>query len=183
MLIFVDCEGQPIQEFTALYVDSDSHDIVDVFHQYVRSTDDRYDPDWWARRHVHGLNRDYLALHGLRDEQTLLCAFRRWLTTHPYDELLAHAPHKERQFLQLPVRDVSLPPWKERAHLLSHRIALSLKRGAIPINCVTCSAHTSFVDWRPRRPYTLSAKDVIKRDFAFHCSLYDCIEMYLFYLK
>ena len=76
MLIFVDCEGAPIQEFTALYVDSDSHEIVDVFHRHVSFPSTHgYDTDRWARRHVYGLNRTYLAANGLRDETILLCEF------------------------------------------------------------------------------------------------------------
>ena len=185
MLIFVDCEGAPIQEFTALYVDGDSHDIVDIFHRYVSFPFSRgYDADHWARQHVHGLNRTYLAANGLRDETLLLREFNEWLCSHPYEQMLANAPQKESDFLQLPVFDVCLPPWKERAQLLSHRLSLSLKRHSMPINGIMCaSAHSSFVAWRPRRPYSLSPTDVIKRDYGFHCSLYDCIELYFYHLR
>ena len=185
MLIFIDCEGEPIQEFTALYVDSESHDIIDVFHRYVVFPPTHgYDSDRWARRHVHGLNRIYLAVHGLQNETVLLREFNKWLLSHPYEQILANAPRKESTFLNLPVHDVCLPPWKERAVLLSHRLSLSLKRDAIPINGIQCSsAHSCFVDWRPRDPRILSPKDVIKHDFGFHCSLYDCMEIYLYYLK
>ena len=148
MLIFVDCEGAPIQEFTALYVDGDSHEIVDVFHRHVSFPSTHgYDTDRWARLHVHGLNRTYLAANGLRDETILLCEFNEWLHSHPYDRILANAPQKESAFLNLPVLDVCLPPWKQRAHLLSHRLSLSLKRRSIPINGIMCSsAHLSFLD-------------------------------------
>lgn len=185
MLMFIDSEGDPIQEFTALYVDSDSHNIVDVFHRYVAHPS-RYgfDSDRWARRHIHGLNRAYLATHGLHDEKALLCEFNAWLDSHPCELLLANAPRKESTFLHRPVHDVCLPCWKDRAVLLSHQLSIFLKRGAVPINGITCSvAHSSFIDWFPRRPYTLSPKDVVKRNFGFHCSLYDCIEIYFYYLK
>ena len=185
MYIFIDCEGEPIQEFTALYVDSVSHDILDVFHRHVKFTKTYgYDSDRWARRHVHGLNREYLALHGVQDEHVLLREFKDWLQWHPYEQILANAPRKESMFLNLPIHDVCLPPWKDRAVLLSHRLAVSLKRDAMPINGIQCSvAHSCFIDWCPRRPYSLSPKDVIKRDFGFHCSLYDCMELYFYHLK
>ena len=185
MLIFVDCEGEPIQEFTALYVDSDSHTIIDVFHRYVAYPSVcGYDSDRWARRHVHGLNRLHLSVHGLHNPTELLSDFNEWLHSHPYEHILANAPQKESAFLNLPILDVCLPPWKQRAQLLSHRLSLSLKRHSIPINGIRCSsAHSSFVDWRPRHLYSLSPTDVIKRDFGFHCSLYDCMELYFYYLK
>ena len=184
MLIFIDCEGEPIQEFTALYVDSDSHNIVDVFHRHVSHPSTYgYDSDRWARRHVHGLNRAYLAIHGLHDETMLLCEFNAWLHFHPYEKILANAPWKESTFLHRPVQDVCLPQWTDRAVLLSHRLSLSLKHSAVPINGITCSdAHSSFVGWCPRRPNVLSPKDVVKRNFGFHCSLYDCMEIYFYYL-
>ena len=183
-MIFIDSEGSPIQEFSALYVDPTSQEIKDVYHRYIAfpSDDGGGDSDWWARRHVHGLNRAYLTLNGLADEQALLCDFNKWLQSHPYDKLLAHAPDKERAALHLPVQDVCLPSWQERGHLLSHRIALSMKRKCISICGVSCSldAHSSYVEWRPRRRFTLAPSDVHKRHFGHHCSLFDCIECYLF---
>ena len=185
-MIFVDCEGEPIQEFTALYVDSALHTIVDVFHRHVAfpSSSPAYDSDQWGRRHIHGLNRDYLATHGLKDETNLMSDFYEWLRLHPYDTIFANAPHKESTFLNLPIVDVCLPSWKERVQLLSHYLTLKMKRRAIPINGIKCdSAHSSYKNWSPRRPYNLSPTDVIKLDFGFHCSLYDCFEIFWYYLK
>ena len=83
-----------------------------------------YDSDRWARRHVHGLNREYLALHGVKDDHVLLREFKDWLQSHPYEQIVANAPRKESMFLNLPIQDVCLPPWKDRAVLLSHRLAV-----------------------------------------------------------
>lgn len=182
MLLFIDCEGEPIQEFSALYVDSATYSIVDVFHHHIRFPRQHgFDTDWWARRHIHGLNRDYLARYGLRDERALLSTFQSWLTTHPYSIIFANAPYKESTFLQLSVSDVCLPPWKERADLRCHTVALSAKKCATPILGVTCDAHSSFRAFLPRRPYAPSSTELLKCEYAFHCSLYDSLECYLFY--
>ena len=198
-MIFIDSEGEPPQELSALFVDAKTHAIVDVFHRHVSppssssSPDDGGggDSDWWARRYVHGLNRDYLRLVGLCDVPTLLTEFEQWLQAHPHDRLLAHAPHKEGALLQRVVQDVCLPPWKARVNLYSHCHALAMKRNAVTINGVSCSStvHSSYIGWRPRcrrrRGYAAaipSPTDVAKRDFGYHCSLYDCIECYLFFL-
>ena len=181
MLLFVDSEGEPIQEFTALYVNKQSREILDVFHRHVAFPSCGYDTDHWPRRHIHGLQRAYLAKHGLRDEGALRHDFSEWLRSHPYDEILANDPSKESVFLNLPISDVCLPPWQDRGVLSSHQRALSLKRRAIPINGITCSsAHSHFLNWLPRRPHAPSPTDVIKRDFGHHCSLYDCMELYFF---
>lgn len=183
MLLFVDSEGDPIQEFTALYVDKQSHEIVDVFHHHVAFPSQGYDTDRWPRRHIHGLDREYLTKHGLRDEDVLRDKFNEWLRSHPYDEILANGPSKESAFLHLPISDVCLPPWQDRGVLLSHQLALSLKRRAAPINGVKCSsAHSRFLNWRPRRPCAPSPADVVKSDFGWHCSLYDCMELFYYYL-
>ena len=184
MLLFVDSEGDPIQEFTALYVNEQSREIVDVFHRHVAFPCHRYDTDRWPRRHIHGLDRAYLAKHGLRDEGALRTEFVEWLRSHPYEDILANGPTKENAFLNLQITDLRLPPWKERGLLDCHKSALSFKKRAIPINGITCSAsHSSFVNWLPRRPHAPSPADVIKRDFGHHCSLYDCMELYFFYFN
>ena len=177
-IIYVDSEGEPIQEFSALYVDHETFEILDVFHRYVRYPLKDVDYDIWARKHVHGLNLKFLNANGLKNESDLLFAFQQWLKAHPFEYIFAHAPFKERQFLNLPIQDVCLPPWLERTDCLSHELALSMKRNAVPICNVTCDAHKSFVNWCPKRPYVLTPTDVIKKNFGHHCSLYDCVELY-----
>lgn len=178
MILFLDSEGEPIQEFTALYVDPQTMDIVDVFHEYVKYPYIR-DSDRWARQHVHGLHLNFLSENGLVNEEELKRKFHNWLSSHPYDNIYGHAPRKEEVFLQLPIVDICLQPWKTRRQILSHRLALSLKKSDIPICGVQCSlAHKSYLSWRPKNRHSLTPADCAKFDFGHHCSLYDCTELY-----
>lgn len=181
MTLYIDCEGEPIQEFSALYVDSDTDEIRDVFHAHVAYPFPDYDYDNWSRRHVHGLNLDFLSKHGFENQDDLLSAFRDWLSTHSYKNIYANAPQKEKQFLSLHIDDVKLPPWKQRGSCLSHRLTLVLKRKSVPICNVSCNAHSSYVKWKAKRPFSLTPSDVAKQDFGFHCSLYDCLEIYFYH--
>ena len=87
MIVFVDCEGEPLQEFTALYVNVEKQLIVDVFHRHV-CYPFTYDKDSFSRRHIHGLNRDFLSKNGLSNESVLLLHFRKWLSERPYTYML-----------------------------------------------------------------------------------------------
>lgn len=184
-MIFIDCEGDPIQEFSAIYVNEKTHDICDVFHYYVKYPSSMtFDGDKFARFHIHGLNLDYLSSHGLESEDELRVLFIKWLKKWPSSSCIyAHAPFKEKTFLNISVQDVSLPSWKERCDLQSHQTALFMKVNHVPILNVVCKAHTSFKGWKAKRPYCMNATDVAKCNFLFHCSLYDCIECFLFYCK
>ena len=179
MWIFVDSEGDPIQEFSAIYVDSYTLEILDVFHEYVKYPFKNYDGDKWCRYHVHGLQLDFLSQHGLTDEDELKRKFDTWLSLHPYESIYGHAPYKEETFLHLTIQDVCLKPWKDRRFSVSHQLAISLKKNNISICDVQCVAHNSFKGWLPKKPHSLSSTDIAKIDFLHHCSLYDCIEMYL----
>lgn len=184
MLVFVDCEGSPVQEFSAIYADELSGEIVDVFHQYVKySSKETYDIDKFSRHHLHGLNLEFLTLHGLRNEETLVTMFHEWLQQHPHNGIFAHAPKKEEKLLSLKINDICLKPWKERGTCYSHVKAVSMKKQKIPICNVTCEAHGSFMSWKPKKPYCMSISDIVKMDFLHHCSLYDCIECFFFYLQ
>ena len=180
-IVIIDCEGEPIQEFSALYVNVDDEEIVSVFHEYVQCNVDAYDMDFWARKHIHGLNRNFLSTNGLPNQETLLSTFQHWLKSHPFERIFANGPCKEQNFLSMKIEDVKLPQWKDRALLMSHKLALSLKKNIVPICDVTCCAHTSFVGWSPKRPHCLTPTDIVKRNFSHHCSLYDCVEIF-FYL-
>lgn len=182
MYIFVDSEGDPLQEFSALYVNECTFEIVDVFHHYVKYPFIE-DYDAWSRRHVHGLDINFLEQYGYDCEHDLLSAFNDWLKHHPHDSMFANAPKREEELLGFPVSDVSLPPWKDRVSCLSHRLALSLKQNAISICDVTCDAHGSFLKWRSNHPFQMTPTDFAKQEFGFHCSLYDCVEIYFYLLK
>ena len=178
MYIFLDCEGEPVQEFSAIYVDFETGVIEDVFHHHVHYPF-KCDYDYFARQHVHGLDRNFLSLYGLRSEQELLNLFHEWLKSHPFQAIYAHAPAKEVNFLSLPVKDVCLKPWKDRIQCQSHQIALSMKLYKVPVCGVTCAAH-SLVCWKPKKILSPNASDRAKMEFSYHCSLYDCIECFLF---
>lgn len=182
MLIFIDSEGDPVQEFTAIYVDEKTATIVDVFHQYVRYPF-YCDKDVFSRLHVHGLNRHYLSTYGLHGENELVNHFFKWLKTHPYSSIYAHAPAREVNLLSpLSVTDVHLKPWAQRTKCLSHDIALRAKLCKYPICGITCSAHADFLAWQPKHVNTLTLTDHAKLSFSHHCSLYDCIECCIFFL-
>ena len=140
MLIYIDSEGEPIQEFSAIYVDELSGDVVDVFHHHVIYPFE-YDKDIFSRRHIHGLNRDFLSQHGQRDEDAVIRLFHEWLKLHPFDCIYAHAPAKEVKLLSLPVKDVCLKPWSERQFYKSHQLALAMKLSHFPVCNVVCIAH------------------------------------------
>ena len=143
MILFIDCEGTIIQEFTALCISEESGDICSVLRAHVKCLlDNDYDYDAWARRH--GQNLNYLAKNGLKDDE-LLCSFRDYLQTNPYRAIFVNGPLKEKDFLNVRVHDVQLPPWKTRADLLS----LS-----------DCSAHSSFLCWKLKNVCSMSPTDI-----------------------
>ena len=179
MLVIIDSEGTPVQEFSALYVNEETQVIQDVFHAFAKYPSS-VDADWFARRYVHGLDRKFLREFGLRDEEEVLKLFHTWLQTHPFDDMYANAPAKEEDFLSQHVRDVCLRPWKDRVHCKSHQIALDMKLNCVPVCGVTCCAHSRFRGWKPKRLYNMTSTDVAKHDFQHHCSLYDCIEIFHF---
>ena len=178
MLIFVDSEGEPVQEFSAIYVDPINLKIVDVFHRYV-TYPLCHDEDVFSRRHVHGLDIDFLSTHGVSNEIELVTLFHQWLETHPYESIYGHAPAKEENLLSLPIEDICLKPWKDRSDCASHRTALSIKMNSVPICGVTCNAHSRYCCWKAKR--SLTETDKAKMLFRHHCSLYDCVECFLFH--
>ena len=139
----MDSEGDPIQEFSALNVHEDTGEIMDVFHCHVKYPFDM-DYDWKARRCVHGLDLQFLNEHGVDGVEELKTLFSSWLNSHPFQAMFAHAPEKEIEFINLTIRNVSLKPWKDRSALLSHSLAISLKKNLVPICNVTCTANRSF---------------------------------------
>ena len=184
MIIYLDSEGTPVQEFSALYVNEKTYEIVDIFHHHVKYPSHfTSDMDYFARCHIHGLNREYLLENGLDDEATLVTLFHTWLKNHPYNSIYGHAPFKEKQLLSLSILDVQLPEWKFRELDISHNLTISLKNNKVPICGMTCNAHTSFRGWKPKRLYAISPTDYVKMNFNFHCSMYDCVECYLFHLS
>ena len=71
LLIYIDCEGTPVQEFSAIYVNKATSEIVDVFHRLVKYPFP-YDYDYFARKHVHGLDINFLSRYGMDSEEALV---------------------------------------------------------------------------------------------------------------
>lgn len=179
MQVYVDSEGTPVQELSAIYVNSSTKEIEDVFHAFARFPHEDYDPDMWARKHVHGLDIDFLSRNGVDNEEELVKDFHQWLSAHPYDNIFGHAPQKEEKLLGICIEDVKLLPWVERSEELSHILAKRLKETHSFICNVRCaSAHASFQ--ASKLEHDDCKKDRVKRDFGYHCSLYDCAECFLF---
>ena len=181
MYIFVDSEGDPTQEFSAIYVNETTYGIEDVFHHHV-CYPFKCDYDQFSRRCVHGLNRDYLRQHGLANEKELVTLFHEWLKTHPYSTIYGHAPHREEKLLSLSITDVCLKQWQERLLCHSHQVAVKMKKNLSPICNVICDVHDKFSGWLPKNVNSPSLTDCAKMCFSHHCSLYDCVECYLFVL-
>ena len=179
MKVFIDSEGCPTQELSAILVD-DQWTIVKVYHAYAACnvTDDTF-----CRYHLHGLNLNLLQRVGFPNEASLIADFQRWLSHYPIDVIMANDPKKERLlFPHLPVQDVGLPMWLLRVGLPSYRTALDSKRRMLPINGVVCGpwVHSAFrcaVCSNFHRP---SDTDILKRIHGYHCSLYDTYMIYLY---
>ena len=181
-IIFLDAEGEPTQELSAIVMSVADRHIVDIYHAHAQTTC----PDDWARRHVHGLNKLYLEQHGFSNEEALIADFRKWLRGRDVLCMYANNPIKERSlFKNLVIYDIQFPRWQERVSLASHQTAYHFKRLSTPITSLTgfksCSKDThdefKFVP-TPRE----SPTELAKRDFGYHCALYDCYALYLFYV-
>ena len=176
-IIFLDMEGTPIQEISALEVDIKTKAIVDVFHYYG----DYNKRDKFARQHVHGLNKFFLKCHSSGNEAKLIESFLLWLKPKNVRTIYANNPVKEAAVLKLPIVNFPLPIWVERQHKRYHRVAIFMKNTNYPIcQIVSCSksAHSSFINSvQHRNPEITLAKE----KHGYHCSLYDVMELYLFY--
>ena len=72
LIIFIDCEGEPIQELSALCASADTLEILSVFHQHAKyPTQEEEDEDWFSRDHIHGLNLDFLQRYGVSSTRQL----------------------------------------------------------------------------------------------------------------
>jgi len=170
-------EGLSTQELSAIQMNIVTRQIVDVFHQHAKAES----PDFWARRHIHGLSPVYLNEFGVSDEATLIKNFKTWLQGKDVLVMYANDPKKESTSLNLPVKDMGLPQWSERAFLPYHQTALDYKKNFIPILNKRCcqEAHASFSNYRMKKQ---NKTEQAKFDHGFHCSLYDAYELYLCYV-
>lgn len=168
-------EGTPIQELSALCVDVKTHVIEDVFHKHANfCAKDRF-----ARERIHGLNKFFLNKHSVGTESKLVDLFLVWLKTKNVKAIYANNPTKEAAVLGLPVINFPLSNWEERQHGFLHKWVNKMKTKSHPIcDDIFCpaEAHSSFV--RPIE-HKNPAISLAKLNHGFHCSLYDCIELFL----
>lgn len=177
-IIFIDSEGSPTQELSAIEMDYETREIVDVFHGYAFTTKD----DLYARKHVHGLNVDFLKRVGYENSSQLIETFHCWLRNKPFIILYGNNPHSEIKELQLFISDLVLDQWSIRAYKAYHEVAYCYKKHNIPICSRRCceEAHSMYHS-AIVRPFNVS--DAAKERHGHHCSLYDCFELYLFYIQ
>ena len=189
LIIFIDCEGEPIQELSALCAYGDTLEILSVFHQHAKypTQDEEEDEDWFSRDHIHGLNLDFLQQHGVSSSRQLTTNFCRWIDGLPLFcnfIYFANDPMKERrEFPYLKIFDIGLPPWAYRDHLQCHRMAISAKNKCATVLHHFCPpiAHSSFQQPQCSPLPTFSDTKHAKLKFGYHCSLYDVLELYLYY--
>lgn len=170
----MDCEGEPVQELSAIAMNNWTYEIVSVYHQHANCNPQE---DEWSRKHVHGLNQQYLQDFGFCDENSLLSDFKKWLATFNVACIFCNNPGKERKlFPNLIINDILLPPWINRVNQHYHEVTKRFKELSIPILNVRCS---KYIHNQCKFPPFL---DTPKVAFGHHCSLYDCYELYLFYV-
>ena len=176
-IIFIDTEGTPIQELSALEMDYDTRELVDAFHGYAHTTVS----DTFARKHIHGLNTDFLLQRGYENTNKLIIAFKEWLTEKKYIMFYGNGPAKEIRDLKFYVADIGLDQWIHRVDKPYHCVAFYFKKHNIPILSKRCcaEAHSSY-EKAYTRPFNKT--DAAKERWGHHCSFYDCYTMYLCYV-
>lgn len=170
-------EGVPVQELSAIQMNAGTRQIVDVYHAHAEAQTS----DIWSRRHIHGLNTIFLKRCGFRNENILFHDFHKWLRGKDVLAMFANNPRKESLALKLNIKDMNIPSWSQRAHLSSHEVALRYKNEFIPILDTRCcaEAHSAFESYPLLKT---NDSEIAKRNFGFHCSLYDAYELYLCYI-
>lgn len=181
MTIIIDSEGAYVEELAAIAMNTDTLQIVDVFHEFAlpQAVDD------WSRKHVHGLNRNWLQKHAnYKNQSDLVIGFRQWLCGKNVLCLVANAPAKERQLLgpSFHIVDLEFPNWTAREPKASHKMAFLYKRLFSPVFNKRCcvEAHSSFI----KVPvYKNTTSELAKKRWGVHCALYDCLECYFVVLE
>jgi hypothetical protein len=158
-------------------MDINTKEIIDVFHAYAYTeVDDNY-----ARKYVHGLNPKILKSVGYRDLNQLIDDFQSWIRRKHCIALYGNAPAKEATALQYCISPFNLPEWRIRQDMPYHIVAGQFKKHNVPILSKRCNTdvHSAF-KYTIVRPY--SSTDTAKERHGCHCSLYDCYELYLYYI-
>ena len=154
--------------------------MVDIYHKYAACSPFAAA---WATLHIHGLNVSYLTKHGFKDEETLICDFKRWFRQFHVMSIYGNNPTRELGKLDLNIIDIGLPPWAERVQHSYHQIPQMYKWSSKPLCRISCNnhIHSDYVYrcYQDCQTYTQQ----VKAAHGFHCSLADVHELYLFYLE
>ena len=176
-IIFIDSEGDTIQELAAIEVDRTSNEIKDSYLEFARNETD----DCFSRVHIHGLSTSHLQKVGFSSEAELIVDFKRWIDTKPYVAIYANNPRRECSMLNAEIKDITLPSWAERRKKPYHRIAKIFKDHMIPLAGKRCS-HSAHSMYHSPPPSKTRETYFAKMEHEFHCGLYDVYELYLCYL-
>ena len=170
-------EGESIQELSAIEMNALTREIMDVYHAYAKCDFG----DTYARRHIHGLSVSHLNANGFPNEKTLIDNFKKWLRGKDILVMYANDPSKEKTILNLPIKDINLPIWKERVAMFTHQTARAFKKNSVPVLNKSCpkEAHSAYLGFPLRRN---TDTELAKSSYGYHCSLYDSFELYLHYV-
>ena len=179
--MFIDSEGDPIQELSAIALSAYDYTILAVYHQFAKCPEGA---DPWSRAHIHGLNPEYLSTHGFPDEAALISNFQDWYQQFSVIQSYGNNPIREMAKLKLTVEDIGLPKWMERYHCPYHQIPQLHKLSRLPIHgLIACDpkSHNCFKVESLEHCRTPTRK--VKYLHGYHCSLADVYEVCLYYLK
>ena len=103
--------------------------------------------------------------------------FKIWIATKPNAIIFCNGAEKERQALNLAIKEFKLLPWAERRYCASHQIAIRYKELTIPVCGQRCvkSAHSSF---QTALSSPNASSSIAKARHGYHCALYDVMELY-----
>lgn len=182
LVVILDSEGEESQEMAAICFDTISLRIKDVYLNWANlpSKEGVCDKDWFSRKHVHGLNREFLANNGLTNEDELIADFQTWLKQYHVHQFYGNAPAKEECMLNISIVDVHMPDWTDRSQLECFRMAHLMKALDIGVKGKSCSretVHCEYSGWSRHK----TSGDRVRQLFGHHCALYDCV-MILLYL-
>ena len=157
-------------------MDAKTLQIVDVYHEFH----DVWESDTFSRANVHGLNPEVFEDRAFATEQKLVNHFLEWLLPKNYMKVFGHAPGRESKRFNIVIEDLKLPCWADRDGELFHIFANRCKMDEAIFcgrRCIRAN-HSSYCRNMPAR----TAGQLARERHGYHCALYDCFELYLFYL-